>query len=121
MALRIRTGREPAGKSEREMVLADLLRGHLADRHPGRPRPACRDHPRPLGDRGPAALGPRPGLRRGSLADPHRRRSRIVASLRNLVITILRLAEAQNIAAACVTHAASPAPSPDDYELLNGF
>jgi hypothetical protein len=76
------------------MVLGDLLRGHLADRHPGQPRPARRDHPWPLGDQRPAALDPfrdldfdedRSQVRTGN-------GPRIMASLRNLVVTILRLA-----------------------------
>ena len=62
-------------KAERqEVVRRNLLRGHLADRHPGQPRPARRHHPRPLDHRGPPALGPRHGLRRGPLPGPHRQR-----------------------------------------------
>ncbi len=47
---------------------------------------------------------------------------RIMASLRNLVITIVRLAGAASIAAALRYHPppAQP-PSPNDHEVLNGF
>jgi hypothetical protein len=41
-----------------KVVTRDLLRGHVADRHPGQPRPAGRHHPRPLGHRRPPPLGP---------------------------------------------------------------
>ena len=61
-------------KLKQQVVPRNLLRGHLADRHPGQLRPARGHHPRPLGHRGPAALGPRPGLRRGPLPGPHRQR-----------------------------------------------
>ena len=56
------------------MVPRDCLCGHLADRHPGQPRRTRRHHPRPLGHRGPPALGPRHGLRRRPLPGPHRQR-----------------------------------------------
>ena len=47
---------------------------------------------------------------------------RIMASLRNLVITILRLAGATSIAAALRYHARRPSPAPpDDHEVLTGF
>ena len=58
-------GREPA---------QDGLRDHLADRHPGTARRPCPLRPRPLGNRGPAALGPRRHLRRRPLPGPHRQR-----------------------------------------------
>ena len=76
---------------------------------PGQPHPARRHRPRSLGHRGPPALGPRHGLRRGPLASPHRSRAaHIMASLRNLVITLLRLAGTASIAAALRYHARRP-------------
>ena len=45
---------------------------------------------------------------------------RVMASLRNLVITILRLAGAASIAAALRYHARLPA-TPNDHEVLNDF
>jgi hypothetical protein len=69
------------------MVRRDRLRHHLADRRPGQPGQARR-HARSLGHRRPAALGPRRDLRRGPLPDPHRQRPRVMATLRNLAISI---------------------------------
>jgi predicted transposase YbfD/YdcC len=54
-AIQITRRRKVKGK---EMAARDLLRGHLPERDPGQPQPARRDHPRPLGHRGPAALDP---------------------------------------------------------------
>jgi predicted transposase YbfD/YdcC len=45
---------------------------------------------------------------------------RIMASLRNLVITILRLTGATSIAAALRYHARRPAAPPDDHAVLTG-
>ena len=72
---------------------------------PGRAR---RHHPRPLDHRRPPALGPRHGLRRRPLPGPHRQRPRVMATLRNLAITILRLAGHASIAAALRHHARRP-------------
>lgn len=55
-------------------------------------------HPRPLGHREPQPLGPRPGLRRGPLQRPRRRRAPSARDLRNLAISLLRLAGFKNVA-----------------------
>ena len=86
----------------------DRLCDHLADRHPGQPCRARGHHPRPLAHRRPPALGPRHGLRRRPLPGPHRSGPRVMATLRNLAITILRLAGAISIAAALRYHARRP-------------
>jgi predicted transposase YbfD/YdcC len=48
----------PAAADQQEVVCRDRLCDHLADGHPGTARRARRHHPRPLVNRGPAALGP---------------------------------------------------------------
>jgi predicted transposase YbfD/YdcC len=104
-AIQITRRRKVKGKWSR----GDLLCGHLADRHPGPPRPARRDHPWPLG------IEDRLHWVRDNGFDEDRSQvrtaagPRIMASLRNLVITILRLAGATSIAAALRSHARRPA------------
>jgi len=75
-------------QGEGEMVAGDLLRGHLAHHHPGQPHSARRHHRRPTGASKTACTGsatwpPAKTARRSTASGPH-----IVASLRNLVITI---------------------------------
>jgi hypothetical protein len=87
------------------VVHRDGLRDHLADRHPGTGRRARLLRPRSLGDRGLAALG-------DVTYNEDRSRTgsgpRVLASLRNLAITILRLAGHANVAAALRYHARNP-------------
>ena len=51
------------------------LSRHQSHSRAGRSRPAAGTGPRPVGDREPAALGPRRDLRRGPLPGPHRPRA----------------------------------------------
>jgi hypothetical protein len=61
-------------------------------RPPPRPTlPARRHHPPPPGHRRPPALGPRHEPGPGPVPGPHRQRPRVMATFRNLAITILRL------------------------------
>ena len=91
------------------LVTRDLLRGHLAERHPGHPRPARRHHLRPVEHRGPPALGPRLDFDEDHSQVRTAAGLQIMASLRNLAITILRLAGTTSIAAALRYHARRPA------------
>jgi DDE_Tnp_1-associated len=87
----------------------NLLRGHLAERHPGQPRRPRRHHPRPLG------IEDRLHWVRDLDFDEDRSQIRtaagpqIMASPRNLAITILRLAGPTSIAAALRYHPRRPA------------
>jgi transposase, IS6 family len=58
--------------------------------------------------RRPPALGPRHGLRRRPIPGPHRQPPRVMATLRNFAITILRPAGHTSIAAALRHHARRP-------------
>ncbi len=49
--------RAPPTAQRQEVVCRNLLRGHVADRHPGQRHPARRHHPRPLDHRGPPPNG----------------------------------------------------------------
>ena len=57
------------------------------------------------------ALGARCDLRRGPVPDPHRAAPQVMASLRNLAISLHRLAGATNIAAALRHHSRNAAPA----------
>ena len=76
--------------------------------YPGQPGRTRGHHPRPLDDRGPPALGPRHGLRRGPFTGPHRQRPSRDGHLAQPRLTILRLTGHVSIAAALRHHARRP-------------
>ena len=105
---RRRAGR--AATAYRHQGWEEDRRGRLPD-HPRRRRrgdtgDARGVGARTLGHREPAALGPGRDLRRRPLPSPHRRRTQVMATLRNTVISLLRLAGWTNIAQALRHHAA---------------
>jgi hypothetical protein len=71
-------------------------------------RPPGRPAARALGDRERPARRPRHYLRRGRLPGPHRQRTHVMASLRNLAIGVLSRAGPVNLAAALRRHARDP-------------
>lgn len=71
---------------------------------PGKTQPTRGLCPQPLGDREQGPLGAGCHLRRGPIPDPYRHRPHVMAALRNLAISALRLAGATNIAAATRHH-----------------
>jgi len=114
-----RSSAASAGRGK-EMVPRNLLRGHLADRHPGQPCRARRHHPRPLGHRGPPALGPRHGLGRRPLPDPHRQRPphHVQPAQHRHHHPVPDRGGQHRRRPALSGPAAQPAP-PDDHELLH--
>jgi hypothetical protein len=93
---------------QQEMVNRDGLCRHLADRRAGPARSAGRRATRPPGNRGSSALGSRPHLRRRPSQVRIGSGPRVMATLRNLALAILRLAGATSIAAALRRHSRPP-------------